>query len=123
MSATAPSPSNPIFGTRLTFTAAFGDTVDIDDVVQTTKSGTTCGDKNCDPGENQCNCPDDCDTPPSTESNCTDGIDEDCDSYTDRDDSDCTGDPACPDCLPKGEACTENIECCSGKCLPSGKCK
>lgn len=54
-----------------------------------------CGNQTCGSTENQCNCPDDCGTPPSTESNCTDGIDEDCDTYTDCDDSDCTSDPAC----------------------------
>jgi hypothetical protein len=82
-----------------------------------------CGDGTCDPDEDQCNCPDDCGTPPSTETSCTDGIDNDCDTYTDCDDSDCDGDPACPECLPKGAACTEDSECCSGNCLPAGKCK
>jgi sialate O-acetylesterase len=81
-----------------------------------------CGDANCDPGEDQCNCSDDCGTPPSTETNCTDGIDNDCGGGTDCDDSDCDGDPACPDCLPKNAPCTDNIECCSGNCLPAGKC-
>ena len=82
-----------------------------------------CGDETCDPGENQCNCPDDCGTPPSTETSCTDGIDNDCDLDTDCDDIDCDGDPACPDCLSKGEACTDDTECCSGNCLPNGKCQ
>jgi hypothetical protein len=81
-----------------------------------------CGDGTCDPDEDQCNCPEDCGTPPETETNCTDGIDEDCDNYTDCDDSDCDNDPACPDCLPKGAACTDNVECCSSRCLPAGKC-
>ena len=83
----------------------------------------TCGDANCDPGEDQCNCPDDCGTPPSTETSCTDGVDNDCDNYTDCDDSDCDGDPACPDCVAKGGACTDNADCCSGNCLPAGRCK
>lgn len=82
----------------------------------------SCGDDTCDEGEDQCNCPDDCGTPPSTETNCDDGIDNDCDTYTDCDDSDCESDPIC-DCLEKGQACTEDAECCSGDCLPSGKCK
>ncbi len=55
-------------------------------------------DATCDPGEDQCNCPADCGTPPSTETTCDDGIDEDCDNDTDCDDVDCDGDPACPDC-------------------------
>jgi len=121
--ATAPTSGNPIFGTRITFTAAAGDTVDIDDVSQTTGSGSTCGDETCDPGENQCNCPEDCGTPPPTETVCDDGIDEDCDNDTDCDDIDCDGDQSCPDCLPKRAACTDNAECCSGTCLPAGKCK
>jgi len=81
-----------------------------------------CGDGTCDPDEDQCNCPEDCGTPPSTETSCTDGIDNDCDNYTDCDDSDCDGDPACPDCLPKNAPCTDNADCCSGNCRPSGKC-
>ena len=83
----------------------------------------TCGDLTCDSDEDQCNCPDDCGTPPSTETSCTDEVDNDCDNYTDCDDSDCDGNPACPDCLPKRAACIDNADCCSGTCLPAGKCK
>jgi hypothetical protein len=61
-------------------------------------NGPVCGGDNCDFGEDQCNCPEDCGTPPLTEIVCDDGIDEDCDTYTDCDDSDCDGDPACPTC-------------------------
>jgi hypothetical protein len=82
-----------------------------------------CGDDTCDPDEDQCNCPEDCGTPPSTETSCTDGVDNDCDTYTDCDDSDCDGDPACPDCVEKGGACTADADCCSGDCLPAGRCK
>jgi hypothetical protein len=82
----------------------------------------TCGDTFCEIGEDQCNCPEDCGTPPLTETVCDDGIDEDCDLNTDCDDEDCSGDPACPDCLPKGAACADNAECCSSRCLPAGKC-
>jgi sialate O-acetylesterase len=81
-----------------------------------------CGDGTCDPDENQCYCAADCGTPPSTETNCADGDDNDCDTDIDCDDSDCKGDSACPDCLPKGAACTDNAECCSSRCLPAGKC-
>jgi hypothetical protein len=88
----------------------------------TLPDGSFCGDDNCDSGEDQCNCPEDCGTPPSVETNCDDGIDEDCDTYTDCDDSDCEDNPVC-DCLPKGAACTEDEECCSGNCLRIGKCK
>jgi sialate O-acetylesterase len=60
--------------------------------------GPVCGDANCDPGEDQCNCASDCGAPPTTETNCSDGIDEDCDADTDCDDADCVDDPACPNC-------------------------
>ena len=81
----------------------------------------TCGDGTCDPGEDQCNCSQDCGTPPAEI--CDNGVDDDCDGFTDCDDSDCFGDPACPSCVDKGGACTDNAECCSGNCLPAGKCK
>jgi sialate O-acetylesterase len=83
---------------------------------------TYCGDGTCDPGENQCSCASDCGEPPVAEANCSDGIDEDCDFNTDCDDEDCSGDPACPGCLPKGASCNDNADCCSSKCLPAGKC-
>jgi sialate O-acetylesterase len=60
--------------------------------------GPVCGDANCDPGEDQCNdtggyiCAADCGDPPLTETNCSGGIDEDCDTDTDCDDADCSGD-------------------------------
>ncbi len=60
-----------------------------------------CGDTFCDPGEDACNCALDCGAPPATETNCTDGIDEDCDSATDCSDADCSSDPACD--VPTGE--------------------
>jgi hypothetical protein len=50
-----------------------------------------CGDGTCDSGEDQCNCADDCGTPPTTETDCSDGEDNDCDGDTDCDDSDCGG--------------------------------
>jgi len=58
--------------------------------------GGECGNGTCEPGENQCNCPDDCGTPPATETSCDDDVDNDCDGYTDCDDIDCEGDPVCP---------------------------
>jgi sialate O-acetylesterase len=81
-----------------------------------------CGDASCDPDEDQCNCAADCGTPPSMETICTDGDDNDCDNNIDCDDFDCLGVPPCPDCLPKRAACTDNADCCSNNCLPAGKC-
>ena len=60
--------------------------------------GSYCGDTFCDPDEDQCNCTNDCGTAPSTETNCSDGIDEDCDADSDCDDADCLADPGCPYC-------------------------
>lgn len=73
--------------------------------------GETCGDGTCDAGESSCSCPDDCGAPPSTETQCSDGLDDDCDGLVDGDDPDCQG-----SCLPKNSSCTMDSECCSGNC-------
>jgi len=52
---------------------------------------------------------------PTAES-CTDGTDNDCDGAVDCADSDCVGDAACAGCAAKGEQCTSDGNCCSGKC-------
>jgi GH18 family chitinase len=86
----------------------------------------SCGDGNCDLGEDECNetggyvC-EDCGTPPSTETDCTDSADNDCDGNTDCDDADCNTDSACS-CTAKGESCNTNDECCTGRCK-NGKCR
>jgi hypothetical protein len=54
-----------------------------------------CGDGNCDASEDQCDCADDCGTPPDNESICDDGIDNDCDLNTDCEDPDCADDSVC----------------------------
>lgn len=57
---------------------------------------------------------------------CDDGTDNDCDGLSDCSDADCSGDPACGECLPSGTSCTSNGECCSNSCKgrPGGKtCK
>lgn len=48
-----------------------------------------CGNGNCDSDETQCNCPDDCGSPPSMETSCSDGVDNDCDGKVDNEDPDC----------------------------------
>jgi hypothetical protein len=93
MTAMAPvGAANPVYHTRVTFTAGAG-SVDIDDVVETLGTGPqpSCGDATCDVGENMCNCPSDCGSPPGTEGVCDDGTDNDCDGGTDCDDADCVG--------------------------------
>ncbi|RME37795.1 MAG: hypothetical protein D6788_08705 [Planctomycetota bacterium] len=58
-----------------------------------------CGNGICDTGEDQCNCPADCGTPPALETgSCNDGIDNDCDMLTDCADPDCSSDPVCAVC-------------------------
>jgi len=86
-------------------------------------SEPVCGDATCDPGEDPCDCPIDCGTPPSTEAVCDDGVDEDCDGGADCSDptGDCDAFPAC-DCLPKRATCSDDTECCSSKCR-GGKCR
>lgn len=86
-------------------------------------SDPVCGDGSCDPGEDQCSCASDCGTPPSTETVCDDGLDEDCDGDADCADptGDCDAYPAC-DCLGKLVACSVDSECCSNKCR-GGKCR
>lgn len=82
-----------------------------------------CGDGTCDSGagEDSCTCPEDCGMPPLSETDCSDGQDDDCDNLTDCSDSDCASDPTC-DCLPRGDACTSDAECCSARCH-RGACK
>ena len=83
----------------------------------------TCGDGVCDPGEDPCSCEADCGVPPSSETSCDDGVDEDCDGAADCSDptGECDADPAC-DCLGKREICADDSECCSGKCR-GGRCR
>lgn len=59
-----------------------------------------CKDGNCDPGEDMCSCPEDCGTPPSTETSCSDGVDNDCDLATDCADAECVSEPVCQICTP-----------------------
>ena len=92
-----------------------------------------CGDGTCDAlGENSCNCPSDCGSPTANETTfCDDGLNNDCDSDTDCDDSECSTDPACTpssDCnndstCDPGEDCDNCPNDCVGKSngKPSGR--
>ena len=80
-----------------------------------------CGDGTCQAGETQCSCPGDCGNPPGTETNCSNGVDDDCDDDVDCLDSDCFAAPACI-CKAKGAVCSLNSECCSNKCR-AGVCR
>ena len=70
-----------------------------------------CGDGICDSSEDPCYCAADCGPYSIPETNCTDGIDNDCDGSIDGDDSDCPG------CKLKKEACSSNSDCCSNRCI------
>lgn len=82
---------------------------------------TCCGDSNCDLGETPCNCPTDCGSPPASEGQCNDGVDNDCDGFLDCDDSDCSSDPACQ-CLPTNAECSFDNQCCNGNCKGNNRC-
>ncbi|MEE4271574.1 MAG: trypsin-like peptidase domain-containing protein, partial [Thermoanaerobaculales bacterium] len=56
----------------------------------------SCGDGTCNGAEDKCSCPDDCGAPPTSETSCSDGVDNDCDGDIDCDDADCTGTVDCP---------------------------
>ncbi|UCC14722.1 MAG: hypothetical protein JSW21_01825 [Gammaproteobacteria bacterium] len=81
-----------------------------------------CGDAFCNLGEDSCSCEADCGAPPASEAleaiSCSDGIDNDCDSFTDCEDSDCAVHPACfcgnDGVCDQGEDCLSCPEDCSG---------
>lgn len=87
-----------------------------------------CGDGTCDAGE-ECSCPADCGVPALFEqpgATCDDGLDNDCDGVTDCDDINCPSDPACvvPVCGATGDPCTQDSDCCSGRCnIGKNECK
>jgi len=79
---------------------------------------TLCGNGYCDAGEDRCSCPDDCGGEV-----CSNGIDDDCDDLVDCSDTDdCKSDPSCNSCSAKKEACTDDSDCCSGRCK-NGQCR
>lgn len=71
-----------------------------------------CGNDVCELAEDQCICSADCGASPSTEVDCSDGVDNDCDGTIDGDDIDCL----VSSCLLLDELCSFDEECCSGKC-------
>jgi len=75
-----------------------------------------CGDAVCGGYESSCDCEVDCGLPPAVETDCADGLDDDCDGLTDAQDADCP-------CSATGVACTLGSECCSGVCTRRGVCK
>jgi hypothetical protein len=87
-----------------------------------------CGDGSCGPYEDMCSCSQDCGTPPSNETSCMDGIDNDCDTYTDCYDSDCAGNPDCPS---TETTCTDgvdndfdgNVDCADADCSSDPACQ
>ena len=81
---------NPVFHTRLTFQAANGSTIDIDDVEMWVEADV---------------CVDEVE-------NCSNGIDDNCNGLIDSDD------PACPteQCSSLGDHCSTAQDCCSGRC-------
>ena len=90
---------------------------DVCDSCPTVTGESCCGNGICDAGEDACSCSDDCGLSPSTEVACADGLDDDCDGLADCDDEDCDQDPECaPVCKARGEPCSSNADCCSGKC-------
>lgn len=108
----------PVYHTRLTLQATSGDYVDVDGVVMSIDT-PGCGDGVCEGDETIENCAKDCgcendpdcnDLDPCTIDTCEQG--------------ECTYnlDPDCPTCIQKGLACTDDIECCTGRCK-NGKCR
>jgi len=84
-------------------------------------STPACGDGTCNGSETKCSCPSDCGAAPSSETSCSDGLDEDCDGQTDCADADCSSDSACsaPACngngfCDPGESCTSCPNECQG---------
>jgi chitinase len=77
-----------------------------------------CGDGNCDSDEDQCNCQEDCGTPQSTETNCNDNIDNDCNGFTDCEDEICESDIACQVACDGDGVCdsSENCNTCPDDC-------
>jgi hypothetical protein len=80
------------------------------DAVVLTGVPVQCGNEECFAGEDPCNCPADCGPPAAGESVCDDGLDDDCDGFTDCVDSECGSDPVCADVVCDGDWVCETGE-------------
>ena len=76
-----------------------------------------CGNTDCGPEEDSCNCAADCGDPPPSELSCDDGMDEDCDGPIDCEDDDCEGNSLCQSSCGNG-TCDPYEDCnsCPGDC-------
>jgi hypothetical protein len=73
-----------------------------------------CGDGSCGVGE-ECDCPADCGAPAVFEQpgvTCADGLDNDCDGFTDCDDINCPSDPACAPAVCGDGTCAAGEDSC-----------
>jgi hypothetical protein len=105
--------------------SAISHTIIADLLYDNITSSPVCDDANCDFGEDQCNCPEDCGTPPRTELICNDGIDEDCDGLMDCYDDDC-GTPPSPEanCTDGNDNdCDTDIDCDDDDCAVDPACQ
>ncbi len=93
---------------------------DDSDCAGDTSCDAVCGDSTCEGSENSCNCAADCGAPAVSETgdtDCDDGIDNDCDGDIDCDDSECSAatpcNPFCGDgnCDTGENACTCSADC------------
>jgi len=104
-----------------------GDTVGCEDMLCSSSCGGVsellycCGDGTCEGAEAPCNCPIDCGQPPSSEIDCNNGIDDDCNDLIDCNDPGCVDDPLCR-CGAKKTPCDLNSDCCSDRCSKKGVC-
>lgn len=81
-------------------------------------ASAVCGDLVCEPGEDGCSCPADCDTLLTEESYCGDLKDNDCDGVMDCEDLDCSEQPGCQSACDGDGICEagENCENCGFDC-------